>query len=111
MLNRLITRHKAGDVVPGGIYWNRRGWDLSLMGEEGGRLTTADGDDNQFYRLPVLLVMLLSPVLGLAFVLFLIVAVPAMLIYSVPKAAIAAVHRRGGITGIFRHGGRHGRTA
>lgn len=92
MFKNRLTRHEAGDFVPGGIYWNRKSWDLTTISEEGGYLP-ADNGATHYYRLPLLLVMALAPLAGLAFVLFLAVAVPVMLIYSVPGAIAAAIRR------------------
>ncbi len=93
MLTRIVTRHKAGDVVPGGIYWNRKTWDLTPMPQEGGPLRASEGATD-YYRLPLLLVMVLGPLAGIAFVLFLPLAVPIMVLYATPKAIAAAIHRR-----------------
>jgi hypothetical protein len=69
MLKGKITRHEAGEFVTSGIYWNRKSWDLTAIGEEGGILPT-ENDSRYYYQLPLLLVMALAPLAGLAFILF-----------------------------------------
>ena len=93
MLKRMVTKHQAGEFVPGGIYWNRKSWDLTPVSEEGGYLSEESGSST-YYRLPLLAVILLSPLAGIAFVLFLAVAVPVMVVISVPSAIAAAIRRR-----------------
>lgn len=93
MLMGKITRHQAGEFVTGGIYWNRKSWEFTAIGEEGGRLPT-ENDALYYYQLPLLLVMALAPFAGLAFILFLAAAAPVMLVYSIPSAIVAAVRRR-----------------
>ena len=99
-----ITRHEAGEFVDGGIYLNRKSWDLTAIPEEGGRLPAENG---HYYRLPLLMVMALAPIAGLAFILFLAVAVPVMVVYSVPSAILAAIRRRRRAKGTFRPAGMH----
>lgn len=92
MLMGKITKHRAGEFVPGGIYWNRKSWELTPIEEEGGRLPT-ENDATYYYQLPLLLVMALAPLAGLAFILFLATAVPVMIIYSAFAAIGRALHR------------------
>jgi hypothetical protein len=103
MLKGKMTRHEAGEFVDGGIYWNRKSWDLTTIPEEGGYLPAENGACH-YYRLPLLLVMALAPMAGMAFVLFLAVAVPVMVVYSVPGAIAAAIKRRRS-KGTFRPAG------
>ena len=101
MLMGKITRHEAGEFVTSGIYWNRKNWDLTAIGEEGGNLPT-ENEARYYYQLPLLLVMALAPLAGLAFILFLAVAVPVMVVYSVPSAIAGAIRRRRRTRGTFR---------
>ncbi len=108
MLNRVITKHEAGDFVKGGIYWSRKAWDLTTIPEEGGRLPTAEGAD-YYYHLPVLAVMLLGPFAGLAFVIFLPIVGAVVAVYVAPRALVAAIRRRrrGAARDTFRTAGTH----
>jgi hypothetical protein len=102
----MVTKHEAGEFVPGGIYWSKKGWDLTIISEEGGYLPDENGS-RVFYRLPLLAVILLSPIAGMAFVLFLAVAVPVMVVVSVPSAILAAIRRRRRGKGSFTPAGSH----
>lgn len=106
MFKKIVTRHSAGESVRGGIYWSRKTWDLTQIPEEGGTLPAADGA-TCYYRLPLPMVMMLGPIAGLAFILFLPVAVPLMVIYSTPKAISAALRRRRESKNKFRPAGMH----
>ncbi len=106
MLKRMVTKHEAGEFVPGGIYWNKKSWDLTTISEEGGYLPNENGS-RSYYRLPLLGVILLSPLAGLAFILFLAVAVPVMVVVSIPTAIAAAIRRRRRGKGSFTPAGMH----
>lgn len=106
MLSKMVTKHRAGEFVPGGIYWSRKTWDLTQVGDEGDYLPAGEGDV-WYYRLPLLLVMVLGPMAGLAFILFLPIAVPVVVLYSAPKAIVAAIRRRREAKGKFRPAGMH----
>ena len=106
MLKRMLTKHEAGEFVPGGIYWSKKSWDLTVISEEGGYLPNENGA-RTYYHLPLLAVILLSPLAGLAFILFLAVAVPVMVVVSVPSAILAAIRRRRRGKGSFTPAGSH----
>ncbi len=80
----MLKGYRAQDFAPGGIYLRRKGWELVEVAEEGGRLP--GGEDVRYYRLPLLLVLLLGPFAGLAFILFLPLAVPVVAINALAKA-------------------------
>ncbi len=90
----MVKRYGDGQLVPQGLYWNRKTWELTDIPEEGGRLPAGDGAT--YYHVPVLWAMVLGPLVGLAFVIFLPLAVPAFILYSLAKAAIGRVSRRRG---------------
>lgn len=58
----------AGTMVKGGFYFNRDKLDLIAVGGKEGMLPGADGQ--RYLRIPVLAVILLAPVLGGLFVMF-----------------------------------------
>ena len=58
----------AGTMVKGGFYFNRDKLDLITVGGKEGQLPGADGQ--RYLRVPVLAVILLAPVLGGLFVMF-----------------------------------------
>ncbi len=106
MLMGKITRHQAGEFVTGGIYWNRKSWELTGIEGKGGRLPTENGA-LYYYRLPLLLVMALAPLSGLAFILFLVVAVPVMIVFAVGSAIVAVARRLRGTRGPLPPAGAH----
>jgi hypothetical protein len=58
----------AGTMVKGGFYFNRDKLDLITVSGKEGKLPGADGQ--RYLRVPVLAVVLLAPVLGGLFVMF-----------------------------------------
>jgi hypothetical protein len=65
-----MARHHGGDKVTGGFYLNLISWEITtISGREGGRL---DGDAAVVYRrIPVIAMLLIAPLLGAAFAIFL----------------------------------------
>ena len=64
-----MFKHKGGDVVKGGFYWNQAQWHLENVE---GRFGTLPGDEQTRYaRVPTLLLFLLAPLMGALFVVFL----------------------------------------
>ncbi len=78
----MFKKYSGGMFVPCGTYLNTKDWEFHGVAREGDVL---DGEGITYYRLPLLLVIALSPMIGLAFVLFLPVAVPAVLIYGIAR--------------------------
>jgi hypothetical protein len=79
MLRKLFKKHEPGAFVPSGTYWNMKAWELLQISESGDYLPAGEGVT--YYRVPVLLVLALGPVAGLAFILFLPLAVPLVALY------------------------------
>ena len=92
MSNKAAKTYLPGQVVPSGVYWNRRSWDLVHIPPEGGALP--EGGNAVYRELPILLLMTVGPMVGLAFVLFLPVAVPIVILYQGGKAIRRAMMRR-----------------
>ena len=93
----MIAKHRAGDFVPSGIYLKRKSWDLTFV-EEGGDYLPGGEGETCYYRIPVLMALLLGPLAGLAFILFLPVAVPVVLIYSGGKVLMRNIQLRYGVS-------------
>ncbi|MDI6857486.1 MAG: hypothetical protein QME71_04120 [Dehalococcoidia bacterium] len=72
MKGKLIKTYSGGQPAPEGIYLKKRAWDLTQLPEGGGHLPD---DGAVYYRVPLAVVMVLGPIAGLAFILFLPVAV------------------------------------
>ena len=64
-----MRRYHGGETVRVGFYWNKTTWSIVPIDRGGGVLP---GESNARYlRLPFLLVILLAPLLGAAYVIFL----------------------------------------
>ena len=74
----MVRKYEGGQLAPGGIYLHNRTWELTQV-PEGDYLPAGEG---AYYRLPVLLVLVLGPLVGLAFILFLPFAVPILALHS-----------------------------
>jgi len=92
MFGEMTRKYLPGETVPAGLYLNRKSWEFVHVGDEGGELPA--GANVAYHRLPILMVMGLAPVVGLAFILFLPVAVPIVLLYSGIRAIARRIGRR-----------------
>jgi hypothetical protein len=64
-----MFKHKGGDVVKGGFYWNQAQWHLENVEGKSG---TLPGDDQTRYaKVPTLLMFVVAPLMGALFVVFL----------------------------------------
>lgn len=81
------------DPVPAGSYWNFAEGELVRLEREG---PLPGGSETRFLRIPVPLLLLLSPLLGLLFVIFLPLAGLFLTLY-LPARALA---NRGGSDGL-----------
>ena len=60
---------EAGNKVPGGFYFDKTAWQLvTVNGREG---TLPGNEDSRYFKVPSLLAVGASPLIGAAFVLFL----------------------------------------
>ena len=76
MFGDVIKRYPGGARVASGKYWNLYSGDYVAFGEGGGMLPAADGE---YVRAYPLLILAVGPLIGLAYLLFLPIAVPVML--------------------------------
>ena len=91
MLKRLnFQKYSAGMSAPCGTYLNTNRWEFRGVPPEG-ELLEGEG---HYYRVPLLLVLGLGPLIGLGFILFLPVAVPIVLVYGIGKKASLAMRGR-----------------
>ena len=86
----MIRKHSGGTFAPCGTYVNTKNWEFQSVPREGDYL---EGASVTYYRVPLLTVMAFGPLIGLAFILFLPVAVPAVLIYAVARRLAMSVRR------------------
>ena len=88
----MFKKYSGGTFVPCGTYLNTKNWEFHGVPREGDYL---EGEGVTYYRVPLLAVMVLGPLAGLAFILFLPVAVPAVLIYAVARRLAMSIRGRG----------------
>ena len=87
----MFRKYGPGSSVPAGLYWNSKAWELVTVSEDGECLPP---DEGVTYRgAPVLLVLALGPVVGLAFVMFLPLAVPVVALYAAGRAIARRIPR------------------
>ena len=64
-----MTTRRAGDPAKIGFYFNTRTWEMDLHRTNGAALP--GGKDDRYIRVPALALVVLGPVLGFFFVMFL----------------------------------------
>lgn len=64
-----MARYYSNDWVKVGFYWNPSRWEIVTVPKGGGLLP--GGDEESYIRLPLFLVMLLGPLMGGLYVIFL----------------------------------------
>ena len=64
-----MTKYNGGETVKAGFYWNRGTWGVELVPAEGG--TLPGGDTTTYLRVPWPLLLVIAPVMGGAFAMFL----------------------------------------
>jgi hypothetical protein len=64
-----FSKHKGGDQVTFGFYWNRTEWEAQIVPAAGGVLT---GDAaTRYLRMPALALLVVMPLMGAAYAIFL----------------------------------------
>jgi hypothetical protein len=61
--------HTGGTKVNYGFYWSAKAWDMAMIPAEGGLLP--GGSDCRYTRIPTFLFLLMAPVMGALYVVFL----------------------------------------
>jgi hypothetical protein len=64
-----MARYEGGTVVGNGFYWSARAWDMAMVPAEGGQLP--GGAERHYTRIPTFLFLLMAPVMGALYVVFL----------------------------------------
>jgi hypothetical protein len=64
--------HTGGTKVNYGFYWSAKAWDMAMVPAEGGLLP--GGSDRAYRRIPTFLFLLMAPIMGALYVVFLPVA-------------------------------------
>jgi hypothetical protein len=63
-----MTTYESGTAVHGGFYFNPSRWAIEAVAHDGARLPAAPG---RWLRVPAMMAMLLTPILGAAFLMVL----------------------------------------
>jgi hypothetical protein len=92
----MMTR-EGGMAVKTGFYWNLGTWQLLTVPKEGGLLPGRTED--RYLRLPVLLMLLVAPLMGALYVIFLPFIGFAMLAGFLARTSAAAV--KAGFMGVM----------
>ena len=61
--------HTGGTKVDYGFYWSAKAWDMAMIPAEGGLLP--GGSDRHYARIPTVLFLLMAPLMGACYVVFL----------------------------------------
>ncbi len=72
--------YQPGELAPKGTYWSTKTFEMAQIAQEGEPLPAGEG---RYVRAPLALMLLVAPLTGLAFVVFLPFAVPAIALHAV----------------------------
>ncbi len=64
-----MARYHGNDTVNPGFYWNPAKWEITTIEKKGTVLP--GGEELSYHRIPLPLVLMLGPILGAAYVMFL----------------------------------------
>lgn len=64
-----MLKHKSGDTVKAGFYWNAKEWAATIVPPEGGALPGEPG--LTYLRMPLPALLVLAPAMGAIFAIFL----------------------------------------
>jgi hypothetical protein len=84
-----MARFAGGTQVQGGYYWNPRGWEVEVVGNEGG--TLSGSADQKFLKVPFLLLFAILPMMGLMFMMFLPAIGFVLFAYAIAKKLTGGV--------------------
>jgi hypothetical protein len=90
-----MFRHTGGEIIKHGFYWNPRTWQVTLIERQGGVLPGPATE--RYARVPVLAMLILAPIMGAAYVMFLPVIGFAMVFDFLGRRAFRGV-RSGALT-------------
>jgi hypothetical protein len=86
-----MTTSIGGTAVRSGYYWNLSKWEVIPVEKDGGQLPGGRGD--RFLRVPVLAVLMLLPMLGGLFVVFLPVIGFALTLHAAVRPVVGLFKR------------------
>ena len=91
-----MFRHKGGDIVKGGFYWNQAQWHLENVDGKVGMLPGTE--EARYARVPTLALFVLAPLMGALFVVFLPFIGFALLIGMVVARAMGLFKKSKAVT-------------
>jgi hypothetical protein len=86
-----MARYHGNETVNPGFYWNPTTWEVTTIERKGAALP--GGEDINYHRVPLLLVLMLGPILGAAYVIFLPLIGFGLFFGFAGKKALAHLHR------------------
>lgn len=94
MMAKIFEQFSPGAFAPSGTYLSRPSWEWLQISEGGDYLPADDGIT--YYRVPLLAVLALGPLAGLAFVMFLPIAGSIAAVYIALKVIAGNIPWWGG---------------
>ena len=86
-----MARQTGATMVKAGFYWNPKEWEIVTIQGPGGILPGTSND--RYFRIPVLAMLLLAPVMGGLFVVFLPLIGFALVLQHLGRLATAAIRQ------------------
>jgi hypothetical protein len=89
-----MARYHGNETVNPGFYWNPAKWEITTIEKKGAPLP--GGEEMNYHRIPLLLVLLLGPIMGAAYVIFLPLIGFGLFFGFLGKKALAHANRVAG---------------
>ncbi len=86
-----MKRYHGTETVKPGFYWNPTQWEVTTIEKKGAPLP--GDEDTRYHRIPLPLILLLGPVMGAAYVIFLPLIGFGLFFGFVGKKALAHLRR------------------
>ena len=86
-----MARYHGNETVKPGFYWNPAKWEITTIEKKG--VTLPGGKEMNYHRIPLPLVLMLGPVMGAAYVMFLPLIGFGLFFGFLGKKALAHVNR------------------
>ena len=68
-MNAMLKTRNGGTQAPGGLYWHFGNWEIKAL--DGKEITLPGSPEERYVRIPTVALLVLGPVMGLAFAMFL----------------------------------------
>ena len=78
-MNTMLKTRNGGTKAPGGLYWHFGNWEIKAL--DGKEVTLPGGAEERYVRIPTVALLVLGPIMGLAFAMFLPFAAIAVIFY------------------------------